>query len=107
MSLTNIEFSVKPNQLYDESTHMIQLVARMREQMDSAQQIMKATENYWKGEGGDLHRNLFLSQKENVENSLLHIELRAKDLAEISGNYLTEEYRNAMNTDALPSDAIV
>ena len=107
MPLSNIEISVKPNQLYEESEHMIQLVSRMREQMETAQQVMRATEGYWKGEAGDLHRSLFLGQKENLEKSLLHIELKAKDLAEIAGNYLEEDFRSASVSEALPSNAIV
>ena len=107
MSLTNIEFRVQPNQLFEESTHMLTLVTKMRDQMEVTAQIMSATETYWRGDGAEMHRNLFFSQRENLENSIRRIELRAKDLAEISENYLTEEYRNQMVSDALPSDAIV
>ena len=107
MALTNIEFMVKPDRLYDESEHMLGLMNRMRENMDMVAQLMRATESYWKGEAADTHRHLFFDQREVLNESMTHVELRAKDLAEIAANYLDEEHRSLAEADALPSDAIV
>lgn len=105
--MTNIEFTVEPSRLYEESNQMIRLVAKMRENMETARQIMNATGNYWRGDAGELHRRLFIEQEANVEKAMNNLEARGNDLAEIAGNYLTEEYRNTIVSDSLPSDAIV
>lgn len=107
MALTNIEFMVKPERLYDESEHLLILESRMRENMEMVAQLMRATEGYWKGDAADTHRHLFFDQREILNESMTRLELRAKDLAEIAGNYLDEEHRSLAEADALPSDAIV
>ena len=48
-----------------------------------------------------------IQPEDYVEKAMNNLEARGNDLAEIAGNYLTEEYRNTIVSDSLPSDAIV
>lgn len=107
MELSNIEFMVNPQQLFNESNHMIQLVGRMKMHMSEAETIIRATNEHWIGEAGDLQRDIFFRQKETIENAMTHMQLKATDLAKIAATYLEIDISNAAISDDLPSDVIV
>lgn len=107
MSLVNCEVLVEPQVLYDKATDMEALVTDLRNRLELIGQTVKSTEVNWKGEAGDLYRQMFFIHKGLMDEIVTRLGEHPKDLMEISGVYSQNEEMNVQIAESLPSDAIV
>lgn len=106
MSVADVELLVTPEQLTSASSEMTNTLQRMKMCFDDMDQIIKATENYWMGDAGDMFRELYLSERPEIDESLARLSEHPRDLIEIAGNYIdTEKYLQSISEE-LPSDVI-
>lgn len=106
MNMTNVEIMANPALLTAEASEMSKGLIRLGEEMEEIERLIKATENYWKGEASDTCRNLYFSQKETVERVISRLREHPIDLMEIAKNYAESDYQLDRETEALPSDVI-
>ena len=82
-------------------------VKTMRANIQEIEELVEETRNYWIGEGGDAHRKLYETQKEDVEeilNRLAEHPVNLRTVAtQVYGGLVDE---NKSVAEALPGDAI-
>ncbi len=106
MNVGDVELLVTPEQLTSASSDMSNSLNAMENCVQELDQIVRATEAYWRGEAGDMYRELFLSQRDNVDESISRLKEHPRDLIEIAGNYIDTEHILESIADELPSDVI-
>ncbi len=106
MNVADVELLVTPEQLTIASAEMSDSLNRMQINVDELDQIVRATENYWKGEAGDMYRDLFLKERENINLSITRLQEHPRDLIEIAGNYIDTEQILQSLAEELPADVI-
>lgn len=106
MNVGDVELLVTPEQLTIASSDMSNSLNSMQNCVEELDQIVRATEGYWRGEAGDMYRELFLSQRGDIDESIARLKEHPRDLIEIAGNYIDTEQVLQSIAEELPSDVI-
>ena len=106
MSVGAVELLVTPEQLTIASNDMSNSLNTMQGCIQELEQIIRASEGYWRGEAADYFRNLFFSEKPAIDESIARLNEHPRDLIEIAGNYIDTEHLLESLATELPSDVI-
>ncbi|MBR1472541.1 MAG: hypothetical protein IJ600_12990 [Lachnospiraceae bacterium] len=99
--------SVNTDVLITKANEVEDKVKEMRTQFDQMTALIDGTRNYWIGEAGDMHRNLYNGHKEDIEKKLQDLEAHPVNLREVANRVyggLVSEIKETV--EALPGDAI-
>ncbi|MBR1629551.1 MAG: WXG100 family type VII secretion target [Lachnospiraceae bacterium] len=97
---------VTPEQLTAQANEVRRLGQNMRTHFNEIANTVTRSRGYWIGEGGDAHRRLYESQKENVNKMLARLMEHPDDLTQISANYKQAEKSNQARAQALPNNLL-
>ena len=98
-----VETSVMKRQAYE----VERLAADLQQRFESIERYVKATRDHWIGEAGDMHRQLYESQKEELSDALARLKEHPKDLMIMAGIYEEAEAKNNEEVGTLRDDVIV
>ncbi len=102
----SVELLVNTEIMVQQAGEVERLAADMRNRFDNISDIILRTRNYWIGEAGDLHRQRYDAQKENIEQMLRRLMEHPNDLRQMAGIYVQGEQGNVAKSQQLPSDAL-
>lgn len=82
-------------------------VNNMKSRIGEIDDLVKGTSNYWIGEGGEAHRNLYVGQQEDIADILKRLSEHPVNLRTVA----TQVYGGLVNDnktviEGLPGDAI-
>lgn len=86
---------------------MAKRVSDMKKSMCVIEEQVKASSMCWKGEAGDLYRQIYMEEKESMEKILENLTRQAESLGAIGGNYEKAQWEIEEMTQELPSDVIL
>lgn len=104
ISVTNARIRVDTNALVSQADTVSRLCNDMTVRFDNIKCIMDKTKGYWLGEAGDLHRQSYEEQIENIQLMLRRLKEHPEDLLAITENYRQTETSNAEVGRGLPSN---
>lgn len=102
-----IQIIVTPEVLVSKSGDLSKRVAEMRVHFQELKDVMDKTNKYWIGDGGDVHRNRYYGNLDNIETILKRLEEHPRDLLTMAGLYEEVENLNTQEGMALPQDVII
>lgn len=94
------------DKLVAQSNEVRALASDMKVKFQRMEDLMNKTRNYWIGEAGDVHRQRYDEQKEDIEIMLRRIFEHPDDLIQISGVYRAMENNAVAASQPLPVDPI-
>ena len=106
MSALAVELLVTPEQLTIASNDMTNSLNLMQRCIEDLDQIIRSSEGYWRGEAAEYYRNLFLTERPGIDESIARLKEHPRDLIEIAGNYIDTEHLLQSVAEELPSDVI-
>lgn len=100
------EVRVSSEEMKRQADEVDKLVSIISDRFSEIGQYMDATGGHWLGVGGDTHRRLYQSQREELANILRRLREHPGDLRKMAGIYDDTERKNVSAAQALPTDAI-
>lgn len=91
LSVGSVTLKVTPEQLVSKADLVITDVTAIKQAMATIKEKMDATKSYWIGEAGEMHRQLYYDQQENIDDMMKRLDEHPRDLKTIAGNYTTVE----------------
>ena len=107
ISGSGVKLKVTPEQLILKADEVLEDVNTMKTCIDTIQEKVDGTKGYWIGEAGELHRNLYYNQKENIDLIMRRLDEHPKDLKVIAGKYTAVEKEVEGIANALTDNVIV
>ena len=95
---------VTPEELISRAAEVKSLGEKMKGDFAELEQLVEKTRGYWIGEAGELHRQRYTEQKDDIQRMLNRLMEHPDDLLLISGNYSQAESTNVETAQALPND---
>lgn len=102
----SVELLVTPEQLNVKAGEVEKLVANMRTRFENMKTLVEKSSGYWVGEAGDLHRQNYANQKDNIDNILRRLAEHPGDLRTIAQTYTTVELKTQEIAANLPGDVL-
>lgn len=106
MAIGTVRIKVNPEAMLVQAEEVRRLANNMQAHFREIETAMENTKYYWIGEAGNAHRNLYMSQKNDIEKMMRRLLEHPTDLTNISKNYSMGERTNVQETKSLPSDVI-
>ena len=91
LSKNSVTLKVTPEQLVSKADEVLKDVTTIKQSMTTIKEKMAATSAYWIGEAGEMHRQLYYDQQENVDEMMKRLSEHPNDLKAIAGNYISVE----------------
>lgn len=91
----NVEIKVKDEALLSAAGTLKDRIREMRASYDKVMEIVQKTGGYWIGAAGDEHRNVFLEQRDDIDQIVKRLSEHPDDLLRIAGIYEEAESRTA------------
>jgi WXG100 family type VII secretion target len=105
--LGDVELLVTPEQLNNKAAEVEKNVANMRTRFDNMKRLIDKSQNYWIGDAGDMHRQNYADQVENIELVLKRLAEHPEDLRAIAQTYSETELKIAdVIVPELPGDVL-
>lgn len=82
-------------------------ITEMKKSFDAIENTLRKTQNYWIGEAGDAHREMFNKTQDEREEIFKRLLEDVADLNTIAAQYITTESAVKQIAEELPSDVIV
>lgn len=92
--------------LVTKSVELQKKVSSLSIQFERMNTLIKKTEGYWLGDGGNFHRDMYNRSVEDEETLIKRLEDYSTDLVQIAGNYSTTEKKLTQEAGALPGDVV-
>lgn len=102
----SVELLVTPEQLNVKAGEVEKLVANMRTRFENMKTLVDKSSGYWVGEAGDLHRQNYANQKDNIDNILRRLAEHPGDLRTIAQTYTAVELKTQEIAANLPGDVL-
>ncbi len=102
----SVELLVTPEQLNQKAAEVEKYVANMRNRFENMKTLVEKSNGYWVGEAGDLHRQNYMSQKDNIDTILRRLAEHPVDLRAIAQTYTTTELKAQEIALDLPGDVL-
>lgn len=102
----SVQIKVTPEILVNKAEDVERGISRLKNCFQNMEQRVSATRNYWIGEAGEAHREMYQAQKENIDQILRRLSEHPVDLLQISGNYGDAERKIMESAMELPKEAI-
>ena len=102
-----IRIVAKPDQLKTTSEAAAAQIRIMQGEWSAITNVVKNTNNYWKGNAADQKRAAFAKKEQEINDILHRFQQYPTELMEIAGVYETGEKQNVSTAQMLSSDVIV
>jgi len=79
----------------------------MKKAFDEIENTLRKTQNYWIGEAGDAHREMFYKTKDERDEIFKRFQEDVTDLNTMAAQYIATENEVKQITEELPSDVII
>ncbi len=103
----DVVIKVTTAELYAKSQSISQLLSRMQGNFQGLKVTVDKTGNYWIGEAGDAHREMYREMVPHIEEIAQRLQEHIRELQEIAGVYEETEHQVQELAESLPSDVIV
>lgn len=87
----NVTLKVTPEVLQAKAVSTAKKLGDMQRIWESMNAAILSTEHFWIGEAGNLHRDMYKKQQENIEVIMRRLNEHPGDLNEIAATYLGVE----------------
>ncbi|CBK75872.1 hypothetical protein CIY_34150 [Butyrivibrio fibrisolvens 16/4] len=104
--LGSVSFKVNTETLVSQANVCSSIIGEIIKNYNELTEIIDSTNQYWRGEAGDLHRKLYEDEKDNISDVLKRLNEHPKDLLAISGNYVSGETANVEKANSLSGDIL-
>lgn len=101
-----VELLVTPEVLNQKAVEVEKNVAAMRTHFETMRTLVEKSKGYWVGEAGDMHRQNYTEQQENIEQILRRLAEHPADLRAIAQTYSETELRIEDVIESLPGDVL-
>lgn len=105
-TLGDIQIIVSTEDLITKSEEVSKYVESMKSRFEDLKETMKKTENYWIGDGGNVHRETYQEHVEEIDEILKRLAEHPRDLITMAAEYSTTENQIQEMIQSLPSDVI-
>ncbi len=99
--------TVDPEVMRQKSVTTGNKINEMKNVFEALEVAVNKTNNYWIGEAGDAHREIFYSAKQEIEEIFLRLSEHARELGEMAAVYSNAESTAAEISEDLPFDVII
>lgn len=106
MSESGVEIKVQPEVLDLKAQEVTTAISQMEQLFNSVLNTVSRTQYYWIGAAGDVHRQAFEDQKDDITTILNRLKEHPVDLQKIANTYRTTESALAEAASQLSSDLI-
>lgn len=106
MNGNEVEILVRPEILRQTADEVTGYISQVETLFNSVQAAVERTRHYWVGEAGDIHRNAFEEQKDDIDEILVRLKEHPADLLKIAGLYDETEMRQAEASSLMSSNLI-
>ena len=97
---------VTPEVLNAQANKVTAELTKITSEFDKLGQTISRTKGYWIGEAGELHRQMYESQKDSIQQILKRLKEHPRDLQAIAQNYSATELKIQELISELPNDVI-
>lgn len=101
-----VELLAKPETLNQKAVEVENSVANMRNRFETIRTLVSKSCGYWIGEAGDLHRQNYENQRDNIDAILKRLGEHPGDLRAIAQEYTTVELKAQEIASDLPGDVL-
>ncbi|MCI9162212.1 MAG: WXG100 family type VII secretion target [Lachnospiraceae bacterium] len=101
-----VELLVTPEVLNQKAVEVEKNVANMRTHFENMRTLVEKSKGYWVGEAGDMHRQNYTEQQENIEQILKRLAEHPADLRVIAQTYSDTELKIEEVIQSLPGDVL-
>jgi len=105
--LTGAHIRVSTEVLVDKAQQVLGCITNMNNIFSQIESMISRTNYYWIGEAGDLHRKLYIKQKDTIEEMMRRLREHPRDLQAIAQNYVRSENEIESMANELPGNVIV
>lgn len=91
VNFSDVTIKVTPEILNSKAQEVTAAITQMERLFDAVQNTVERTRYYWKGEAGDLHRKLFMEEKDDIMAILERLKEHPADLQKIARTYTVAE----------------
>lgn len=102
----SVQLLVTPEVMNAKAGDVEKCVSNMRRRFDAMKTLVDKSKGYWVGEAGDMHRQNYEEQKENIETVLKRIAEHPVDLRNIAQTYTSTELKAESIIQELPGDVL-
>ncbi len=101
-----VELLVTPDVLNQKAIEVEKNVNNMRQRFDAMRTLVDKSKGYWAGEAGDMHRQNYTEQQDNIEQILNRLSEHPVDLRNIAQTYSATELKVESIIQSLPGDVL-
>ena len=101
-----VELLVTPEVLNQKAVEVEKNVANMRTHFENMRTLVEKSKGYWVGQAGDMHRQNYTEQQENIEQILKRLAEHPADLRVIAQTYSDTELKIEEVIQSLPGDVL-
>ncbi len=103
----SVELLVTPEVLNRKASEVERNVANMRQRFAAMKVLVQKSKSYWVGEAGNMHRQNYNEQQENIEQVLRRLGEHPGDLRQIAQTYTATELKiEEVTVRSLPGNVI-
>ena len=102
----DVALKVTPEVLLEKADLVQAKLRDMQQTLDSLEQAVNGTKEYWIGEAGDMHRKMYEEEKENIATIMKRLNEHPVDLRTIAQTYMDTEAAVQEIAESLPVDII-
>lgn len=101
------ELRVDPQVMQTKAQTVQGKITEMKTAFEEMENLVRKTQNYWLGEGGEAHRELFWKTQEEREELFGRLREDVSDLCTMAAQYSATESEVKQLSEELPADVIV
>ena len=98
---------VDPDVMRNKAALVQEKIRDMQTAFESLENTVRKTQNYWIGEAGDAHREMFFKSEDDREEIFKRLMEDVTDLNQMADVYSTTEREVKEISEELPSDVII
>lgn len=98
--------TVEPDVMVAKANAVQGRIREMQASFNALENTVNKTKNYWIGEAGDVHRELYTKQKSNIDEIFKRLAEDVTDLHRMAAEYSSTERQVTAIAEDLPSDVI-
>ncbi len=101
-----VELLVTPDVLNQKAVEVEKNISNMRQRFDTMKTLVEKSKGYWIGEAGDMHRQNYSEQQDNIDQVLNRLSEHPIDLRSIAQTYSATELKVENIIQSLPGDVL-
>lgn len=99
--------TVEPDIMVGTADRALDRAKQARDHITELKEIVRSSNGYWLGDGGDAYRRFFDELEVEINEALGMLNNDIEKLNAIAQNYRTAEMENEAKANSLPSDVIL